>query len=808
MKTLILPFKILFFLCCAMISSAAFAQAELWGVTSRGGSADMGIIFTTNEDGTSPVIKYNFNAAETGMYPIGGLLSYNGKFYGATAAGGTSDAGTLFEFDPGTNSLVKKLDLASIGGIKPSGTPILAANGKIYGVCSGNPVGSSNYGILYEYDPATGAAVKKYQFTASTPTVSSRRPWGMLVQAANGKLYGISKDGGMYAQGAMFEFNPANNAFLQVINFGSSDPVIKQAMFPTQDIMLGSDGKIYGTTQNGPSTNEFSQGDGALYVYTPGGAKSNIVLFADVAKGKYPRAGVVETSDHTLYGTTSAGGTNGAGTLYEFDLNTSTYTKKIDFSAALHGSNPCKLSLSSNGKVYGITTVGGANNKGTLFEFDPASGSLTKVFDFGGSMGVPGTDNFLISSVNSRQNQTITFNTIPTKYMGDAAFALSAAASSGLEVIFTSSDPSVASIDGTVVTIYKEGTVTITANQVGSPAYYPAPAATQTLTVLRNNQTITFDAFTEKTFGDGVFQLSATTTAPNLTVTFTSADPSIASCSPAGNVVIHGAGTVVLKASQPGNNRYYAATPVERVLTIHKAQQSVQFGALSDKNINDASFTVNATSTSGGQFVYTSASDKISITGNTVSLVKPGRATITATQSGTSNYLAAAPVDQSFCITPARPEVSLSLNGSARPVLTSSAPAGNQWYMNGELIPGQSGQTIQLTETGIFKVKVKIDDCESQFSSEVAMVVSGNESAEARGIRLYPNPVTDWITVSLGDSRGKKSVTIYQLNGMSRFRSEYAGSEAKLNVSDYAAGTYFVKVVNQNSTTILKFVKQ
>ena len=66
--------------------------------------------------------------------------------------------------------------------------------------------------------------------------------------------------------------------------------------------------------------------------------------------------------------------------------------------------------------------------------------------------------------------------------MGDAAFELTATASSGLPVSYTSSDPLVASISGSTVTILRAGTVTITATQAGNDNWNPATEE-QTLTI-------------------------------------------------------------------------------------------------------------------------------------------------------------------------------------------------------------------------------------------------------------------------------------------------------------------------------------
>jgi hypothetical protein len=85
--------------------------------------------------------------------------------------------------------------------------------------------------------------------------------------------------------------------------------------------------------------------------------------------------------------------------------------------------------------------------------------------------------------VVNRLSQSISFGALPAKVVGDAAFSLTATASSGLPVSFASSDPSVATVSGNTVTIVGPGTANITASQPGNATFLAASSATQPLTV-------------------------------------------------------------------------------------------------------------------------------------------------------------------------------------------------------------------------------------------------------------------------------------------------------------------------------------
>ncbi|MEW6157005.1 MAG: immunoglobulin domain-containing protein, partial [Verrucomicrobiota bacterium] len=83
-----------------------------------------------------------------------------------------------------------------------------------------------------------------------------------------------------------------------------------------------------------------------------------------------------------------------------------------------------------------------------------------------------------------RLSQTVTFDPLPEKKLGDPPFDLNASASSGLPVRFTSSNSNVAKVDGNTVTIVGEGFAEITAHQEGSSEYLPAFSVAQRLLVV------------------------------------------------------------------------------------------------------------------------------------------------------------------------------------------------------------------------------------------------------------------------------------------------------------------------------------
>jgi autotransporter-associated beta strand protein len=121
--------------------------------------------------------------------------------------------------------------------------------------------------------------------------------------------------------------------------------------------------------------------------------------------------------------------------------------------------------------------------------------------------------------------QTITFGTLPAKNYGDAAFALTATASSGLTVSYESSDPTVASVAGNMVTILKAGTTTITATQAGDGNVGADTPVPQTLTISKATPVLTWNAPAAIIIGTALSSMQLNATSGGVAGTFTYTPP-------------------------------------------------------------------------------------------------------------------------------------------------------------------------------------------------------------------------------------------------------------------------------------------
>ncbi len=196
--------------------------------------------------------------------------------------------------------------------------------------------------------------------------------------------------------------------------------------------------------------------------------------------------------------------------------------------------------------------------------------------------------------------QTITMSDIPAKTEGDDDFALDATATSGLDVVYTSTNTNIARIvGGNKVRIMAAGTCDIIANQPGDGEFDNAPEVKKTLIVNANtaktNQTISFDlGVSQYDWSTGDISLSASATS-NLAVSFESSDEEVAVVVN-GKLVVKRAGKTTVSALQMGDATYNAAPVVSYELTVPKQTQVITFNALPNFSSGDKDYTIVATS--------------------------------------------------------------------------------------------------------------------------------------------------------------------------------------------------------------------
>jgi len=100
-------------------------------------------------------------------------------------------------------------------------------------------------------------------------------------------------------------------------------------------------------------------------------------------------------------------------------------------------------------------------------------------------------------------------------------------------------------------------------------------------------------------------------------------------------------------------------------------------------------------------------------------------------------------------------------------LLTSSAPEGNQWYLNGDAIEGATGQTYQVEEEGTYWTVVTLNGCVSDESNQIDVIFTGLDELPGTSVSIYPVPNKGVFTIAIRNTGMESySIAIYNALGM------------------------------------------
>ncbi len=303
--------------------------------------------------------------------------------------------------------------------------------------------------------------------------------------------------------------------------------------------------------------------------------------------------------------------------------------------------------------------------------------------------------------------QTITFASPGNQLMGSSPATLSAAASSGLPVQFTSGNSSVCTINGNTLTLVSAGTCTIIASQSGSIAYTAAPSVNQSFNVAQIAQTISFSSPGNQTLGNAQAALSATATS-GLTAQFGSSTPSV--CTVSGTTLtLVSPGTCNIYAAQPGD-RTYAAAPTQTHSFFVVGAQTISFTAPSTQTMGAMPPALSATATSSLAVQFASTTPSVcTVSGTTVTLLAAGTCSISASQPGSNIYTAAPLASQSFTV--ALATQAISFTAPPTQTLTVTPPALSATASSSLPVQYASGTPSVCTVSGITLNLVSAGTC-------------------------------------------------------------------------------------------------
>ncbi|MBL9143089.1 MAG: hypothetical protein JNM99_05335 [Verrucomicrobiaceae bacterium] len=353
----------------------------------------------TSSQAQTPVVATlaDFDGVAPGLTkgngPRGSLIfGADGNLYGTTEFGGAAAGagfGSIFKMSPG-GTFTTMADLGgATDGSRPKARLLRASDGNFYGTTSAG--GPDSLGTIFQMTPA-GVVSVVHTFTTLSRKDMGATPTDALIEGTDGYLYGTTSSGGLNGYGTVFKVQPTvPSTPIRLVDFTGNSGT-KRGSLPS-GLMQAKDGNFYGTTESGGL-----YGNGTVFRLTPAGVFTTIADFGSSAASytgpTIPRSPLIQASNGLLYGTSAAGGTGGQGTVYSI-TTAGAYKALVNFTGSAGpylGRTPeAPLIQATDGNLYGTTRLGGASNRGTIFRVS-TTGVFTNLIQFTGTLPSPGAE--------------------------------------------------------------------------------------------------------------------------------------------------------------------------------------------------------------------------------------------------------------------------------------------------------------------------------------------------------------------------------------------------------------------------------
>jgi uncharacterized repeat protein (TIGR03803 family) len=330
-------------------------------------------------------VLYNFTDHLDGCCLYGGLArDRGGNLYGVAYINeGASSGGDIFKLTRGSTAYsFHVLHSFSVADGLCITTPTLDSHGNLYGVCTQS--GGTGYGSLWEYSN-TGKFSVLHEFNGPT---DGGGPQDAVALDHNGNIYGTAYGFGAGTAGTLWEYAPASATFTVLHAFANGADGGRLPAGPRID----SSGKIWGTTASGP--NCYFCGTGTVWSYDLTTSTFTTVLDFGNSGVNGPPSRLALDAAGNFYGTAFGLTQGNCGLVYELEKSNN-YAPVILYSFTGKNGDGCEsfgdLTLDSQGNIFGTTYSGGNSvSAGTVFELQNVNGTWqeTILHDFSISDGL------------------------------------------------------------------------------------------------------------------------------------------------------------------------------------------------------------------------------------------------------------------------------------------------------------------------------------------------------------------------------------------------------------------------------------
>jgi uncharacterized repeat protein (TIGR03803 family) len=366
----------------------------------------LGTVAAPQASAQSFSVIHNFTGGSDGANPLGGFFIAGGELYGTASSGGSSGVGVVFRLNTSGEETVLHEFSGGTDGANPQGRLVMDKAGNFYGTT--NTGGVSNAGTVFKVT-RKGVETVLYSFTGKP---DGANPVAGLAIDKAGNLYGTTTAGGASGNGTVFKLAvPTETGGEWAEQVLYSFAAGTDGNTPIGGVTFDASGNLYGTTSAGGT-----DGDGTVFELTPSTPRwtENILHnFQLGSDGGVPYAGLVLDGE-TLYGATTEGGEggqNGGGTLFKLTNANGAWTFNELYGLSGWGiSGSYRNLLMVGGKIYATTHCDGQNNAGTVYEMSLSGGSwnYTPLYVFtGGSDGLFSISNLVADNKGNLYGVTL-----------------------------------------------------------------------------------------------------------------------------------------------------------------------------------------------------------------------------------------------------------------------------------------------------------------------------------------------------------------------------------------------------------------
>jgi len=359
------------------------SDGDLYGITGAGGANGTGVVFKIGKDGTGQQVLHTF-AAVAGRKVAKVVKSATAAAgAGTTVSTGASQSVATIPFDA-THTRMTVRVYSPTAGIKVRLKVEDASNNAHSAETEATTAVANGWSTLtFDFaNPASGTPALDFSYTYNK--ISIYFNYGTSGATAGAKTYFFDDvafvgDSGSFspitfdASGVTYTLTGFSGAEDSTVVTDPTGQPFENAdgMTASGPLLQASDGKLYGTMSAGGT-----DGRGTVFRLNPDGTGFEVLhtftetttndttKLVENADGAAPVAGLTDGNDGRLYGVTSLAGTKGYGTLFGISTVDSTFTNLHDFDNTAGARPASELALFSDGKLYGATPAGGSNSSG------------------------------------------------------------------------------------------------------------------------------------------------------------------------------------------------------------------------------------------------------------------------------------------------------------------------------------------------------------------------------------------------------------------------------------------------------------